>query len=51
MKKFLCLVMVFLFSFTFISACGPSEEAIATMTASCLDTYAETNADAYAFAI
>ena len=34
MKKFLCWVMVFLFSFTFISACGPPEEAIATMTAS-----------------
>jgi len=27
-------MMIFLFSLTFISACGPSEEAIATMTAS-----------------
>jgi len=34
MRKMFCLVMVFLFSLTFISACGPSEEAIATMTAS-----------------
>ena len=34
MKKFLCWMMIFLFSITFISACGPSEEAIATMTAS-----------------
>ena len=34
MRKMICLVMVFLFSLTFISACGPSEEAIATMTAS-----------------
>ena len=34
MKKFLCWIMVFLFSLMFINACGPSEEAIATMTAS-----------------
>jgi len=33
MKKLLCLMIVFLFSLTFISGCGPSEEAIATMTA------------------
>lgn len=34
MRKMFCLIMVFLFSLTLISACGPSEEAIATMTAS-----------------
>lgn len=34
MRKMFCLIMVFLFSLTFISACGPSEETIATMTAS-----------------
>ena len=34
MKKFLCGMMIFLFSPTLISACGPSEEAIATITAS-----------------
>ena len=34
MKKFICWMLIFLFSLTFISSCGPSEEAIATMTAS-----------------
>jgi len=34
MKKFLCWMTIFLYSLMFISACGPSEEAIATMTAS-----------------
>ncbi len=34
MKKILCWMMVFLFNITLMSGCGPSEEAIATMTAS-----------------